>query len=39
MCYRKKGVEKVLELELNDEEIKRIKHSEEVLKANRAKYE
>ena len=35
----RKGVEKVLELELNDEEIKRIKHSEEVLKANRAKYE
>lgn len=33
------GVEKVLELELNDDEIKRIKHSEEVLKANRAKYE
>lgn len=35
----RKGVEKVLEVELNDEEIKRIKHSEEVLKANRAKYE
>lgn len=34
----RKGVEKVLEVELNDEEIKRIKHSEEVLKANRAKY-
>lgn len=33
------GVEKVLELELNDDEIKRIKHSEEVLKANRTKYE
>ena len=34
----KNGVEKVLELELNDEEIKRIRHSEEVLKANREKY-
>ena len=34
----KNGMEKAIELDLNEEELKRLKHSEEVLKANRAKY-
>ena len=34
----KNGMEKAIELDLNEEELKRLKHSEEVLKANREKY-
>ena len=34
----KNGMEKAIELDLNEEELKRLKHSEEVLKANKAKY-
>ena len=34
----KNGMEKALELDLNEEELKRLKHSEEILKANREKY-
>ena len=34
----KNGMEKAIELKLNEEELERLKHSEKVLKANREKY-
>lgn len=34
----KDGMEKALELELTPDELEKLKHSEEVLKANRNKY-